>query len=485
MGKGIIIGSRAQLIRNGGTARNKAARRLALDAFDGALRAIDPYECLLKKARVTDGRISCGGTSVSLSGVRRVLVLAVGKAAPPMMKAALKLLKGYRVNGILVAPKGKGLVAFDGRIEVFQSSHPVPDINGLKASQSVKHAISTMGRDELLLCLISGGASAMLPAPAAGISLQDKKRVTGLLVKSRATIHEINTVRRHISSLKGGELVRLSRASKVLSLIISDVPGNNLPDIGSGLTVGDPTTFKDAVEILRKHGLWRKIPKSITSRLKAGMRGQAPQTPKPSDPIFRKVKNVIIADNATACQALKRTLEAKGIHTNILTTAAETEARNMGRLMASIASANKLHKESAGKAGAIIIGGETTVDVKGKGLGGRNQETVLSAIKGIEGLEGTVIASLGTDGIDGNSKAAGALADGLSGRRANRKGMDPQNFLRKNDSYRFFRKLNDNLVTGPTGTNVGDVYLLVSHHLAALGEFAADFKSGKESIYQT
>ncbi len=458
-----MIHSHAQLIRNGGTAPNKAARRLALAALEGALAALDPYECLLRKVKVRAGQIRCEGYSVPLHGVKRILVFAVGKAAVPTMRAALELLKGYRVNGILVAPKGASVGSFDNRVKVFRSGHPVPDINGLRASREVRRSVAAMDGDELLLCLISGGASAMLPAPAIGISLNDKKSVTGQLVRSRATIHEINTVRRHISRLKGGELARLSGTRRILSLIISDVPGNNLADIGSGLTVGDPTTFKDALEILKKHKLLNKLPKSVVTRLTRGMQGKIPETPKPGDPVFRNVRNIIVADNRTACIAAKRILEAKGIHTRLLTSAAETEARNMGTLMASIATANKLHKEAARRTSATIIGGETTVDVKGKGLGGRNQEAVLSAIEGVSGLEGTVIAALGTDGIDGNSKAAGALADGLTEQRANRNGMDPENFLRRNDSYQFFRKLRDNLVTGLTGTNVGDLYLVVSH----------------------
>ncbi len=463
MEKRSIIHSHAQLIRNGGVAPNKVARRLALDALEGALAAIDPYECLLEKVKVKAGQIRCEGYSVPLHGVKRILVLAVGKAAVPMMKAALELLKGYRANGILVAPKGVSVGSFQSRIEVFRSGHPVPDINGLRASRQVIRSVAAMREDELLLCLISGGASAMLPAPAVGISLNDKRSATEQLVRSRATIHEINTVRRHISRLKGGQLARLSGTPKILSLIISDVPGNNLPDIGSGLTVGDPTTFKDAVEILKKHELFNKLPKSVVNRLTKGMHGKIPETPKPGDHVFRKVRNIIIADNGTACKAAKRILEAKGIHTRLLTSAAETEARNMGILMASIATANKLHKESAERTSATIIGGETTVDVKGKGIGGRNQEAALSAIEGISGLKGTVIAALGTDGIDGNSKAAGALADGLSEQRANEKETDAENFLRRNDSYKFFRKLKDNLVIGPTGTNVGDLYLVVSH----------------------
>jgi len=456
-----IIRARAQLIQNGGTDSNQSARRFALDALEGALTAVDPYGCLLAKVRVRNGQIRSGECSVPLANVNRILILAVGKAAVPMMTAMTLLLRNFRVNGILVAPKDQYIPPFGDSIEVFRSGHPVPDLDGLAASQETERTVGMMGKDDLLICLVSGGASAMLPAPAKGITLQDKKRVTDELVKSRATIHEINTVRRHISSLKGGQLVRLSRASKILSLIISDVPGNILPDIASGLTVEDPTTFKDAMEVLQEHDLWSRVPRSVVSHLMIGARGGIPETPKPGDPIFKRVSNIIIADNRAACIAAKRLLATNKIPTKILTSSAETEARSMGKLLAAIATASKLHNDPINKTGAIIIGGETTVEVKGSGLGGRSQETVLSAVEGIAGLNGTVIAALGTDGIDGNSVAAGALIDGRTAQRAKRKRVDPKSFLTRNDSFRFFRRLNDNLITGRTGTNVGDLYLLL------------------------
>lgn len=318
---------------------------------------------------VRDSQIKCGNFSASLSDVKRILILSVGKAAVPMMTAAVKLLKDFKVRGILVAPRGQEKTSFDDSIEVFRSGHPVPDLNGLAASRETKRAVGMMREDELLLCLISGGASAMLPAPATGISLQDKKRVTEELIKSRATIHEVNTVRRHLSSLKGGQLVELSRTPNILSLIISDVPGNTLPDIASGLTVEDPTTFKDAVEIIKEHDLWSKVPRSVITHLMKGVRGGIPETPKPGDTKFRRVRNIIIANNRTACIAAKRVLEAYDISTTILTSSAETEARSMGRLLAAIATASKQYNEPIGKSGAVVIGGKQPSTLRVRDLG--------------------------------------------------------------------------------------------------------------------
>jgi glycerate-2-kinase len=284
--------------------------------------------------------------------------------------------------------------------------------------------------------------------------------VTELLVKSRTSIHEINTVRKHLSKLKGGWLAKICRASTILSLIISDVPRNRLADIASGATVEDPTTYNDAVEILKAHNLWNHVSENIRNHLTKGLMGEIPETPKPGDPAFQRVHNVIIADNRTACEAVKKALGADRIQSTILTSCAEMEAKSMGRLLASVARDHTRHGNVVLRSGAVIIGGETTVQVKGEGIGGRNQETALSAVEPIADLDGCVITTLGTDGIDGNSKAAGAVTDGRTAQRAELRGMNSRDFLSRNDSYHFFRKLSDNLITGPTGTNVGDLYLV-------------------------
>jgi glycerate 2-kinase len=390
------------------------------------------------------------------------MLLAVGKASAGMTRAALDVLAGYPIYGILVAPKGEEVGTFRGHIDVFRAGHPYPDDDGLQASHHVIRAINRMQVDELLLCLISGGASAMLPAPPAGVSLRQKRKVTELLVKSKATIHEVNTVRRHLSRLKGGRLVEQCHASLILSLIISDVPGNHLPDIASGMTVADPTTYETAVMVLTRHSLWSKIPSQVKVHLKKGLRSSIQETPKPGTPSFRRVHNFIIADNRTACVTAKNILTANQIPTIILTSTAEMEARAMGKLLASVATQSRRHGDPFSRSGALIIGGETTVDVRGKGTGGRNQESALSAVDGLADLDGTIVACLATDGIDGTSNAAGAIVDGRSAQRAKRIRISPDEFMAKNDSYRFFRRLNDNIFTGRTGTNVGDIYLLVS-----------------------
>lgn len=379
-----------------------------------------------------------------------------------MMKAAFEILGSHGIRGIIVAPHGECIPIRDRRIQVLRAGHPIPDSDGLRAARTVLKTVRGTKADELMLCLISGGASAMLPSPPPGVGLEEEKRLTQCLLSSNATIHEINTVRRHLSTLKGGRLVEQCRASSILSLIVSDVPGNCLRDIASGLTVEDPTTFRDAVEVLKRHHIWHKIPRQVNDYLTRGLRGQVPETPKPGTLRFRRVRNFIIADSRTACTAAQRSLRSNGVEATILSSSVEIEAREMGRVLASLATGCKEHGKSAIGSQAIIVGGETTVKVEGKGKGGRNQETVLWATEGIAGLNGTVVAALGTDGVDGNSNVAGALADGRTTFRARRRQLDPKNSLARNDSYQFFKSLNDGLVTGRTGTNVGDVYLMIS-----------------------
>ena len=412
--------------------------------------------------KMKDEQLRIKDFTISLSRFRSILVLAVGKASIPMMKAALEILGNHHTRGLLVAPHNERALICDRRIQVLRAGHPIPDSDGWRAARIVLKTVRGMNADELLLCLISGGASAMLPSPPPGVGLDGEKRLTQLLLSSKATIHEINTVRRHFSTLKGGRLVEQCKASSILSLIVSDVPGNCLFDIASGLTVEDPTTYRDAVEVLKQHEAWDKMPPQAKDYLTLGLRGLVPETPKPGTSSFRRVQNFIIADSTLACTAAQRALRSNDVETTILSSSAEMEAREMGRVLASLATGYKEHGKSGIGPRAIIVGGETTVKVKGKGKGGRNQETVLWATGGITGLNGTVVAALGTDGIDGNSNAAGALADGRTTIRARRRQLDPKKFLARNDSYQFFKSLNDGLVTGRTGTNVGDMYLMIS-----------------------
>lgn len=452
-----IIGQ-DRLISNGRLAADRRARRLCLDALEQALAAVDPQRSVDAYLRLSRGRIQVCGFSIKTPP--KVRVIAVGKASYSMLAKALTILGKHVISGTLVAPKGENVISRDERITTFHTGHPIPDAEGLRASRHVLASIERMGSDEVLFCLISGGASAMLPAPTRDITLDDKRRITKLLIRSHASIHEVNTVRRHLSELKGGRLVEHCRASQIISLIISDVPGNTLCDIASGLTTPDPTTFRDAIDVLKEFRVWDDTPRSIKTHLKRGLAGGIPDTPKEGDRIFEKVRNVIVADNRSACEAASKALNRRRTSATVLTSSVNMDARSLGRLLASIAK----YKETSGKHAprALILGGETTVEVRGRGKGGRNQEVALAALTEIADLRGVAIAALGTDGIDGDSPAAGALVDGESLSRATRLGLDVRKFMVRNDSYSFFRKLGDSIITGRTGTNVSDIYLLVT-----------------------
>ena len=423
------------------------------------MNSIDPANAVQTWLRIERGRLRIGDFRTALSS--KIRVIAVGKASAPMLATALDILGKRVVSGILIIPRNSKLKNIDKRIVMFRSSHPLPDEEGVRASRRVLMSIDRMHANELLLCLISGGASAMLPAPTSDITLEDLRNVTQRLIRSRVSIHQINTVRRHLSELKGGKLVERCNAGTIISLTISDVPGNVISDIASGLTAPDPTTFRDAINVLKEFKVWNPAPQSVRNHLQQGLAGNIPETPKPGNHIFNKVHNFVVADNRTACEAARRVLQGKHIPTTIMTSSLDMEARSLGKLLASVARDSDQFDHPLESPSAVIFGGETTVEVEGSGKGGRNQETALATVKRIEGLNEVTIATLGTDGVDGNSPAAGAIVDSNSIIRAKRLRLRVRDFAERNDSYNFFRKLNDNIVTGPTGTNVGDLYLLI------------------------
>jgi glycerate-2-kinase len=316
-------------------------------------------------------------------------------------------------------------------------------------------------RNDLIICLISGGGSSLMPLPRGSISLEDKREITQALLKSGATINEVNTVRKHISDFKGGWLAKKAYPAAILNLILSDVVGDPLDFIASGPTVPDSTTFNDALEVLKKYDLWAAAPKSIKKVLSEGEKGLIPETPKADDEAFKRVYNVVVGNNRSSSLAACERLRSAGLNTLLLTAALEGEARHVGVVLASIAREISVSGNPVEKPAGIVAGGEATVTVTGKGLGGRNQELVLAAASKLKGSDCIVLASLSTDGIDGPTDAAGAVVDGKTAMRALEMGLAPEKFLAENNSYRFFSRLSDLILTGPTGTNVNDVSVIV------------------------
>ncbi|MCS7125126.1 MAG: glycerate kinase [Candidatus Bathyarchaeota archaeon] len=456
----VVIKNLEQLIHNGQTQVDRKARELALKSLKAAVEAVDPKRLILSKLVLKDSILEVGGYTFDLRQFRNLYVIGGGKASG-FMAEALETVLGERITeGIVNVPKG-------GRyktsvVKPHEASHPIPDDSGVEGVKRMLEIAERATEKDLIICLISGGGSSLMPLPRKGITLADKRKITEDLLKCGATINEINAVRKHISGFKGGWLAKKAYPATVLNLILSDVLGDPLDSIASGPTVPDSTTFSDAVKILKKYNLWEKAPESIKKVLLDGEKGLIPETPKANDEAFKKVFNVVIGNCRDASTAACEALKSEGLNTLLLTSLLEGEARHVGTFLASIAREVVASGNPVQKPAAIVAGGETTVTVVGEGKGGRNQEIALAAALKIKGLEGCVVASLSTDGVDGPTDAAGAVADGKTIARAEKTGLKAEDFLAENDSYTFFSKLDDLIYTGPTGTNVNDVSVVIT-----------------------
>jgi glycerate 2-kinase len=434
-------------------------RAHAREIFLAGLRDADPLDAIKKSVRLHNDHLQVANRSYVLSGIRNLFVTGCGKAAARMALAIEDLLGDRVADGVVVIKYGHDLPL--QRIKVVEAGHPIPDEAGLDGARQIVELVQTADENDLVLFLISGGGSALFPGPADGLALADKQRTTQILLQSGATIQEINTVRKHISKLKGGRFAKLVAPAHLVSLILSDVVGDSLEAIASGPTVGDPTTFADCLEIIQRYELREKIPHSVVNLLQRGARGAVDETPKPSDAVFEKVQNVVIGSNQTALKAAKRKAEMLGYHTKILSSSIEGESRTVARSHADLLKEITLMDKPVRRPACVISGGETTVIVRGDGLGGRNQEIALAAAIQIDGLDGAVVLSAGTDGTDGVTDAAGGIVDGSTIQRGRAKGLDATAFLARNDSYHFLKATDDLLITGPTFTNVMDLQVML------------------------
>lgn len=434
-------------------------RSQALRIFRAALDASNPGRAILHHVRISGRFLIAGGRRYNLETFQRVFVIGAGKAGAAMGRTVERLL-GSRIEAGLINVK-YGHLAKLRRIELNECGHPIPDEAGVQGAERIARIAEGAAAEDLVICLISGGASALLPAPAPPVTLEEKRATTQLLLASGATIHEINAVRKHISWLKGGQLARLAYPATVLTLLLSDVIGDDLDVIGSGPTAPDASTFASALAVLDKYGLADRVPASVTERLRRGARGELAETPKPVDPLFRGVRNLIVGSGALAIQAAAAKARELGLRPLVLSTSIEGETREVARVHAAIAREVIARGRPARPPLCLISGGETTVTLRGGGLGGRNQEFVLAAAMELAGAPNVVILSGGTDGTDGPTDAAGAIADGRTVSRARAAGMEAARFLADNNSYHFFEPLGDLLITGPTNTNVMDVRLIL------------------------
>ena len=434
-------------------------RKDAEAIFQAGLEAVNPIQAVKKHVALKDDRLSVGNQAYNLADYDGVYVIGTGKASAAMAQAVEEILGGRLKEGVVNVKYGHTFPV--RRIKVNEAGHPVPDEAGFHGTQDIIQLLEKTGKSDLVLCLISGGGSALLPYPAEGLTLEDKQKVTQCLLEVGACIHEINALRKHLSRVKGGRLAKLAFPSTLISLILSDVIGDDLDTIASGPTVPDESTFADCMKILDKYDMRGKIPNSVVELLEKGAKGEVEETPKPGDPAFQQTQNLIVSSNIHAIQAANRKADELGYNSLILSTFVEGETKEAARVHAAVAkeilkTGNPVHRPAC-----VISGGETTVTIRGKGLGGRNQEFVLAAAIDIDGLENVIILSVGTDGTDGPTDAAGAVADGSTVSRAREKGMDAEHFLRENDSYHFFKPLEDLIITGPTHTNVMDLRLVM------------------------
>lgn len=425
-------------------------RDAARAVFDAALRAGDVGPLVHRALE---------GLDQSPRG--RVLVVGAGKASGAMAAAAEEAL-GDRVADGVVAVKD-GHLAPTRRVRLLEAGHPVPDRRGAEAARAIRDLASTASADDLVLVLVSGGGSALTPAPAPPITLEEKQSLTRLLLRAGANINQLNAVRKHCSTLKGGQLARAAAPARVQALLLSDVIGDALDVIASGPTAPDASTFAEAMGILARFDIRDQVAPSIVARLQQGMLGAIPETPKPGDPLFERVGNLVIGNNALVVDAAAAAARELGLVPHVLTRSLEGEAREVGRRFAAMARDIREGRGPVAPPCCVIAGGETTVTVRGQGSGGRCQELALAAAIELEGVPGVVVLAAGTDGSDGPTTAAGGVADGRSVRRARTAGVDLSAHLADNSSHAALEALGDLLVTGPTNTNLLDLYLIVVH----------------------
>lgn len=427
--------------------------------FRAALKAADPIEAVRKHLHKDGDWLVAGRKKYRLSAFGDVYVLGAGKASVAMAQAVERIL-GARVRfGFVNTKYGHGGKL--KRVKVQEAGHPVPDENGVAGARELVGLARQARAGDLVIFVVSGGASALTPLPAPPITLEEKQRVTQELLACGANIHEMNTVRKHISLFKGGQLAREAAPATLITLMLSDVIGDSMDVIGSGPTVPDESTFGRAWEILSGYGIAEKVPESVRQRLEAGVRGEIAETPKPGDEAFAKTQNLVVGSNRLAVDAAARKARELGYKPLVLSTFLEGETKDVARVHAGIAKEILASGRPVGRPACVISGGETTVTLRGSGLGGRNQEFAAAAALYLDGVDGVVVLSGGTDGTDGPTDAAGAIADGRTVARLRAKSLSAAAMLADNDSYHLFEALGDLIKTGPTGTNVMDVRLVL------------------------
>jgi hydroxypyruvate reductase len=426
-----------------------------------ALAAVEPAQAV-RSALILDGNsLTLDGRRYPLDAFRRVVVVGAGKASAPMAAAVEQVLADrLPVEGSVTVRYGHASPT--RHVAIREASHPVPDAACVEGTRAIVELLETVDQQDLVVCVISGGGSALLLMPVDGVSLEDMQATTDALLRSGASISEINVVRKRLDLVKGGGLARLAAPATVITLVLSDVVGNPLDAIASGPTVPDTTSFADAAAVFDRYHLWDRVPASVRARLEAGIAGAVEDTPRAGDPVFERTQATVVGSNLMACEAAASAAASLGLRALILSTCVEGEARVVGQVLAGVLREIRTTGHPLQPPCVVIGGGETTVTIRGPGLGGRNQELALAAAFGLQGVDAVLLASIGTDGSDGPTDAAGAWVDGTTMARAAAAGLSPRRYLDENNSYALFDRLGDLIKTGPTNTNVNDIYFLIA-----------------------
>jgi len=434
-------------------------RQDAIDIFKAGLKAVDP-KVAVKRYMKKDGQtLIVDEKKYDLNQFDKIYVVGGGKAGASMAAAVVEILGNLVTEGIVNVKYG--YTAKLNKVRINEADHPVPDEAGSRGAEEIVKLVGNTQENDLLICLISGGGSALLPLPVQGISLNEKQVVTKKLLACGANINDINAVRKHMSRIKGGQLARLSYPATLITLILSDVIGNYPDVIASGPTVPDSSTFEDVKEIMERYRIWNTIPDTVKNHFEKGIGGNIPETPKAGENIFSKTQNVIVGSNIQAVMAAREKAGKLGYNTMVLSSFIEGETKDVARVHAAIAKEILQSGNPVSTPACVISGGETTVTIRGKGKGGRNQEFCLAAAIDIAGMDSVVTLSGGTDGTDGPTDAAGAICDGQTIERALAKEIKAVDYLMDNNAYQFFKELDDLLMTGPTNTNVMDLRLVL------------------------
>ena len=434
--------------------QNEQLRRHALEIFGAALRAADPKVSIRVKLQLSDNQLLIDHAQWDLSRARRILVLGAGKASANMAKAVEEVLGDRITDGLINTKYGHSTSL--RRIQLNECGHPVPDQAGVRGAREILDLAQAAGAYDIVIVLVSGGASALLPLPAEGLTLADKQATTSLLLACGATIHEINAVRKHLSAIKGGRLAAAAAPAHVISLILSDVVGDDLDVIGSGITAPDRSTFADALAVLDKYGLRARVPGAVRHHLEAGRA----ETPKPDDPAFARTRNIIVGSNRIALEAGADKAVELGYAPLIVSSVIEGEAREVAIVETAIAKEVRTSGNPIAPPACLLFGGETTVNLRGSGKGGRNQELALAAAVRIAGRDGIAVLSGGTDGTDGPTDAAGGVVDSATANSDATRAAALE-ALANNNSYECLDAMGSLVRTGPTGTNVADVQVIL------------------------